>query len=456
MKKKFMMGLLASAFLLAGCEAFTPNNGGGGEADSTATGSGSAASGEDTASGERVELDFWTFWGSEIRRPIIEQIITDFNESQDEIFVKHTYNPFGDIWTKELAAIAAGNPPDVVINDINATALRGQKQQAESLQPFLEAEEEDISSWFYPELWDATLYEGESYGIPFTTDTRVLYYNKDLFEEVGLDPEQPPTTWDEVEEFARKLDVQEGEDYTRLGFYPMYGVGADVWMLNSAGQNFFDEEGNPHVNTEENAQALEWILEWKAYYGEDTINEYQSQIDSGQANPFFTGKLGMIAQAGTFYTQIRQYAPDLNVGVAMLPEREPGSGHTSWGGGFIAEIPKGAKNPEASWEFLKYLAGEHAQTIWATENFDNVANKQAAEDAIENENFSEKDSEVYAKAVENMDHTLLTPTPLTAPDFGNTLNPILDDILLGNKEVKAGLDEAQQKLEQLVESNKGN
>src|SRR5699024_775559 len=132
--------------------------------------------------------------GSEVRRPIIEKIINDFNESQDEIFVKHSYNPFGDIWTKELAQIAAGNPPDVVINDINATALRGQKQQAESLTPFLE--KEDISDWFYPELWDATLYEGDSYGIPFTTDTRILYYNKDMFEEVGLDPEAPPTTWD--------------------------------------------------------------------------------------------------------------------------------------------------------------------------------------------------------------------------------------------------------------------
>lgn len=455
MKKRFMVGLLASTFLLAGCEAFTPGGGSaaGGASDSE---SGSASSGEGTASGERVELDFWTFWGSETRRPIIEKIINDFNESQDEIFVKHTYNPFGDIWTKELAAIAAGNPPDVVINDINATALRGQKKQAESLQPFLEAEEEDISSWFYPELWNATLYEGESYAIPFTTDTRVLFYNKDLFVEAGLDPEDPPATWEELEEYARKLDMKEGEEFTRMGFYPLYGVGPDVWMLNSSGQNIFDKEGNPQVNTEDNVQALEWLLKWKQHYGDDTINSYQAQIDSGQANPFFTGKLGMIAHAGTFYNQLRQFAPDLNIGVAPLPEREPGNGHTSWGGGFVAEIPKGAKNQEASWEFLKYLAGEHAQTIWATENFDNVANIKAAESSVNNENFSEKDSMVYGKVVENMEYTLLTPTPLTAPDFGNTLNPLIDEIMLGQKEAKAGLDEAQQKLEQLVESNKGN
>ncbi len=64
---------------------------------------------------EKVEIEFWTFWGSETRRPIIEKIVTDFNESQDQIHVTHVFNPWGDIWTKSLAAIAAGNPPDVVI-----------------------------------------------------------------------------------------------------------------------------------------------------------------------------------------------------------------------------------------------------------------------------------------------------------------------------------------------------
>src|SRR5690606_14217660 len=139
----------------------------------------------------KVVVDFWIFWGSEIRRPVIEKIVEDFNNSQEDIVVKHTFVPWGDIWTKELAAIAAGDPPDVVINDINATALRGEKNQAMNLSEFLS--EEDISGQFYPELWEATLHEGDSYGIPFNTDTRVLFYNKDAFEEAGLDPEQPPT-----------------------------------------------------------------------------------------------------------------------------------------------------------------------------------------------------------------------------------------------------------------------
>ncbi len=336
--------MLAGLRILSGCAGF--------QTESTA---------EVDAEG-KVVVDFWTFWGSEIRRPVIEKIVDDFNNSQDNIVVKHTFVPWGDIWTKELAAIAAGDPPDVVINDINATAVRGQKKQAMNLSQFLE--KDDISERFYPELWEATLHEGDSYGIPFNTDTRILYYNKEAFKEVGLDPEQPPTTWEELQEYAAKLDKKNGDTYERVGFYPLFGISYDVWMLNGSGQNFVSPEGEVQIDTETNLETLYWLVEWKNHYGENVVNSVKSQIDSQQANPFFTGKLAMFINTPTFYTQIRDYAPDLDFGVAMLPEKEEGNGHTSWGGGFVAEIPEGSSHPEEAWEFIKYLTDKEAQEYW--------------------------------------------------------------------------------------------
>ncbi len=403
-------------------------------------------------SGDKVVIDFWSFWGSEIRRPVIDKIVADFNESQDKIEVKHTFVPWGDIWTKELAAIAAKNPPDVVINDINATALRGQKNQAMNLSQFLE--KDDISDRFYEELWNATLYEGDSYGIPFNTDTRILFYNKTAFKEAGLDPEKPPATWEELWEYAEKLDVKNGDTYDRIGFYPLWGVNSDVWMLNSDGKNFFDEDGAPIIDTEANRETLEWVLDWHEKYGANTINSYKSQIDSQQGNPFFNGKLAMYVNTPTFYTQIRDYAPDLDFGVAMLPEREPGSGNTSWGGGFVAEIPQGSKHPEEAWEFIKHLTDAEAQEYWAVKNFDNVANIEAAENAAKNSEMPDRDKVVYQMAIDNMENTLLTPVPVNAPDFMNLVNPELDSILLGKKSIEQGLKDAQQSLEKLIEKSK--
>jgi len=434
--KKLILLLLIALLTLSGCAGFKTKN----------------TSEVEAEAGEKVVVDFWSFWGSEIRRPVIEKIVDDFNKSQDKIEVKHTFVPWGDIWTKELAAIAAGNPPDVVINENNGTALRGMKNQAMNLSKFLE--KDDISDRFYPELWEATLYEEDSYGIPFNTDTRVLFYNKDAFEEVGLDPEKPPTTWAELEEYAEKLDQKNGNNYERMGFYPLFGIESDVWMLNANGSNFFDEDGSPVVHNDVNVETLNWIKSWKDKYGDNAVNAFKSQIDSQQGNPFFSGQLGMIVQTPTFYTQIRDYAPDLNFGVVELPEREEGSGHTSWGGGFVAEIPEGSNHAEEAWEFIKYLTDVEAQEYWAVKNFDNVANIEAAEKAAKSEEMPEKDQMVYQMAVENMENTLLTPVPTYAPDFMGLIKPEIDSILLGKKSAEQGLQDAQSAVEKLVEKNK--
>ncbi|PKH10757.1 MULTISPECIES: ABC transporter substrate-binding protein [Planomicrobium] len=438
--KKLRMPLLvltSTTLMLSACAGFQTNN----------------SSEEETNEDGKTVVDFWSFWGSELRRPVIDKIVADFNASQDEIEVKHTYSPWGDIWTKELAAIAAGNPPDVVINDINATAIRGKENQAMNLSEFMD---DSFSEKFYPELWNATLYEGDSYGIPFNTDTRVLFYNKDAFEEAGLDPEDPPSTWAELEEYAAKLDVKNGDDYDRLGFYPLWGVGYDVWLLNANGENYFGEDNNVdnvNINTETNAEVLNWLKSWRDRIGEDVVNSYQAQIDSQQGNPFFSGDLAMLVQQPTFYTQISEYAEDLNFGVAPLPEYEPGNGHTSWGGGFVAEIPEGSSDPEAAWAFIEYLTGAEAQEYWAVQNFDNVANIEAAEAAAENDELSEEGQMVYQMAVESMENTLLTPAPVEAPGFYNYINPHVDEFFLGSMTAEEALAQAQADVEDLIQKN---
>ncbi|MDQ0972547.1 multiple sugar transport system substrate-binding protein [Neobacillus niacini] len=402
-----------------------------------------------------VEIDFWTFWGSEIRRPIIEKIIDDFNKSQDKIHVKHTYLPFGDIWTKELAAVAAGNPPDVIINDINAVRQRAEKNQVESLEEFSK-KDPGLKDQYFPELWNAvTTEEGVPFALPFNTDTRLLFWNKDIFKEVGLDPETPPKTWEELKEFARKIDQKNGNRYNRLGFLPRHGINSDVWMINATGEGYWDyKAGKPTINDEKAVKALEWVYDYEQHYGDDVINAFKAEFGENQADPFVAGKLGMAVQSATSYTKIRDYGNGMNFGVAPMPEMEPGSGNTSWGGGFVAEIPKGSKHKEAAYEFIKYLTGPEAQEYWAVKNFDNVANIEAAEKAANSSVLSEADQHVYKAAVENMKDTILTPFPLEAPDYINLINPELDQALLGQKTSKKALDDAQKAVEKLVESTK--
>lgn len=438
MRKLFYMGtlLFSVGVLAAGC-------GNSETADS---------SGNESADG-KTTLDFWSFWGSGARQEVIEEIIDDFNASQDKIEVKYSYQPWGDIWTKSLSSITAGNPPDVIVQDINSVAQRAEAQQATNLSEYIE---EGFSDEFYPQLWDTVEYEGDTYAVPFNTDTQVIFYNKTLFKEAGISEEQLPQTWEELETVARKLDVKNGDDFERIGFYPLWNLGADVWALNADdGVSWFDKDENVKIDTDNKVEALEWILDWQEYYGQDTINRLEAEFGSGVADPFISGLVAMRAQNINYYSSLAENAPDdFEFGVIQIPEKESGSGHWSWGGGFVLEVPYGAKDPEASYEFIKYLSTPEVQEKFGEKSFDIMANRTANENLVNNDNLDENGQMIYQMADENFANTVITPVPLTAPDFSSLVNEQIDQIMLGSKTPAEGLADAQKAVEDLVEQNK--
>lgn len=137
-----------------------------------------------------------------------------------------------------------------------------------------------------------------------------------------------------------------------------------------------------------------------------------------------------------------------------LPEHEEGSGNWSWGGGFVLEIPYGAENPEASYEFMKYLTSTEVQEEFGLNSFDIMANKEANENLTNHPDLDEEGQMIYELADKSLEQTVITPVPLTAPDFSALVNEQIDEALLGNKTAKEALDDAQTSVESLVEQNK--
>ena len=384
MKKLLVTGVLASTalFLLGGC-------------GSSSAKSNAASSSEKTSDGKKT-IDFWSFWGSGARKEVIEEIIDEYNQSQDKIQVNYKYQPWGDIWTKSLSAITAGNAPDVIVQDINSVAQRAEAQQATNLSKYVD---EETSKDFYPQLWDTVEYKGDPYAIPFNTDTQVIFYNKKLFKEAGIAEKDLPTTWDELEKNAHQLDKKE---FTRIGFYPLWNLGADVWALNADnGTSWFDQDDKIKIDTKNKVEALEWIQDWQDYYGKDTINKLEAEFGSGVSDPFISGLVAMRAQNINYYSSLMENAPeDFDFGVIPLPEKEKGSGHWSWGGGFVLEVPYGAKDPEASYDFIKYLSSPEVQEKFGEKSFDIMASKTANENLVKNEQLSDKGRMIYQMCID--------------------------------------------------------
>jgi multiple sugar transport system substrate-binding protein len=159
---------------------------------------------------QRVTLQFWAHWLSQQRRPTVDKIISTWNARNLNIQVEYTGVPFDQIINKTLAAVAAGNPPDVGVIDIRTTRFRAAKNQILSLS---DLGVDKIKDLYFPNLWVTGTYQGKQYALPFVIDTRMLFY-KAAFKEAGLDPNRPPSTWEDLWNYANKLDKKEGNNYT--------------------------------------------------------------------------------------------------------------------------------------------------------------------------------------------------------------------------------------------------
>lgn len=390
MKKKMLAGLLAAAMVmtaLTGCGA--KDSGTKPAAESTA---GAAAGTEQSSdaqaaaedNGEVVELEFWAWWSSDARKPYVEQMVQDFNDSQSKYHVTYVDIPWGDIFTKNIAQIAAGKPCDIMANSMEEVKFRAQEGQAEPLDAYLT---DDVKNAFYEQYMDAcTGDDGSVYALPLSVDTRVIYYNKAQFEEAGINADEIKT-WADLEEAAHKLDVKDGDRYSRIGFMPTLGNGGvDTWLINANKKPcWFDPEtGEPTVNSDVNKEAFAWVRSWIEYYGQSTYDEFSAAFSSGMTDPFASGAMSMLVQTSAYTSSLAQTAPDLDYGIMLLPEFKEGNGNTVNGGGFVLEIPKGAKCPEGSYEFIKFVTSYDTQDFLCS----SLGDFSARNDFDENTEFS--------------------------------------------------------------------
>ena len=183
---------------------------------------------------------------------------------------------------------------------------------------------------FFTACWEEASFglgaERRVFAIPNSTDNRALYYNEDLLERAGLVDEvgraKPPRDWEELAEYAVRLTERDAEEnMTCLGFAPNYG---NSWLyiygwLN--GGQFMSADGltctlaDPRI-----AEALTFMVEvYDSLGGIEKVDAFQSAFQSGEFDPFFTGKVAMKVDGNWTLTNIADYAPNLRFGVVPAP-----------------------------------------------------------------------------------------------------------------------------------------
>lgn len=430
---------LAAAMILtafSGCSSSDSQSSG-------STGSGSESNNTPT---ETVELEFWGWWSSDARKPYIQEMVDNFNESQDQYKVTYVDIPFGDIFTKNIAQIAAGNPCDIMANSMEEVRFRANEDQVEALDEYIT---DDIKSCFYDQYIDAcTGDDGVLYAVPYSVDTRAIYYNKAHFEEANVDPASIQT-WDDLIAAADKLDQKDGDSWTRVGFMPVLGNGGvDTWMINAnKGVAWFNTETlEPTVNSDVNKDVLKWIRDRIDHYGQAEYDNLSAAFSSGMTDPFASGTISMLVHTSAYTSSLAQTAPDLEYGVIPLPEYKAGNGHTANGGGFVLEVPKGAKNVAASCEFIKYATSKDTQDFLATKIGDFSARNDFDDSS---EFFQNPITQDLAKCLEETS-TVIIPNEIKG--YTDVINPLIEEGTLGITDTDTALDNAQKAFEDFVAS----
>jgi multiple sugar transport system substrate-binding protein len=407
------------------------------------------------------DIEFWHFWGSPVRRNAIRRVVAACQQELPNITVTETFKPFGDIWTANIAAVAAGSGmPDVIVEDRPQLPLRARDGIATNLGEFAAADAVD-GSGFLPFAWEETLYEGDPYGIPFETDVTVLFYNKTAFEQAGLDPESPPETWEEYEQYAEQLTVQnEDGSFQTIGAFPLFNRGPDFWAYTNGWQSVVD--GQPNVNAPEYVETLEWINGWvERYGGWQNIQNFRASYGAAPNDLFMSGAVPMVIDIAGYASQLNFYRPrvavpdgdDDNTDPDMV-EMQWGISHVpynveqaTWSGGFAFSIPSGAENPEAAWEFIKCAAGPIGQSSWARDTYAIPTNIEALNDPVLAADPN------WTSIVEQMEFSRGSTYVQGYPNWTEQVNPNLERVWTGEITPQQLAEEAQSNIDSQIESS---
>ena len=187
---------------------------------------------------EPVNLVFLRAGTEENKKEAFTQLLADFMEEYPNITVEYQEAPWGnDFETKLNTGFASGTAADVINYSLASIGSRVPLGQYENLNEYTEGWEglDDI----YDNILAAGSVGDNLYGIGYLADARMLVYNTELFEEAGLDPNSPPTTWDELLEYHEKL-VKKDENgnviQTGMGV-PTNGANINQWLEIFAAQN---------------------------------------------------------------------------------------------------------------------------------------------------------------------------------------------------------------------------
>ncbi len=314
-----------------------------------------------------VELTF--YYPVAVGGPVtktIDQMAADFEKENPGIKIKPVYaGTYQESIVKALTAFKSGQPPHlaVLLSTDMFTLI-----DEDAIVPIDGLAGEGGKAWldgFYPAFMENSRTGGKTWGVPFQRSTIVLYWNKELFKEAGLDPEKAPQNWDELVDFGKKLTKTDASGNVATWGVKIPSSGFPYWLfqglttpndtilMNEAGtETYFDKPGS--------IEALQFWVDLSAKH-----KVMPGGVIEWGTTPkdFFERKAAIVWTTTGNLTNIRTNAP-FPFGVAMLPERKR-RGSPTGGGNFYVFNKTSPEEQQAAMQFIRWATQPQRAAQWS-------------------------------------------------------------------------------------------
>lgn len=401
------------------------------------------------ASARTIELDFWYALGGTAGEAV-EALVEQFNASQSSIKVTPTYQGgYAQMMAKMWNAIYAEQTLPHVAH-AGAAPLLGATGAIIPITDLTDGPSGIDRSLIRDAFWDYNSAGGQIWTMPFNNSIPVLYYNRDLFAAAGLDPDRPPTTWEEVVEFGKKL-TQDTDGNGQIDQWGLNFHDDTHWYLSA----MFLENGAQIINAEEtqvlynSPEAVEMLQLWG-----DMVKTHKIMPPGQHAEArgdFFAGKTGMLLRSSSSIPSALEEAT-FDLGVANLPTVAGRDPVAPIGGASLAI----SKNDDpavvaACWEFVKFMTSRESSFYLSTQ----TGYLPIYRDALEWPEMQAylEDHPAQRVAIEGLDYGYAIPIFSALGTSDGALRRAVEAVELGAATPQEALDEAKTVVDKNIAEN---
>lgn len=304
-----------------------------------------------------VTLDYWCCWPGMYQEIQREHVLDAFEEEFEGQIVINDLPVPSNIDQKLITSVAAGEPPDAAacFGALISLAAQGAFM---SIDEYVAASDVIELDAIYQSRLDACYWNNEQYGFPYNCSAEILLVNVDLFEEAGIDWENPYETWDEFTEVSKKLvKFDDAGDLQVAAFVDWFPRHSALWFWSNGGDAYDPDTQTITIDRPENVEGLQQVIDYalEVYGDPQKADDFVAGAGSDAEGPFCVGTQAMAYSGDWMPSVYHEWCPNVRIWPAFFPKGPKGDSMVVCGAGDFIGILRGAEHPDQAYTFIEWM-----------------------------------------------------------------------------------------------------